>query len=192
MYVWPFGYHTVDCEDSLASKFPELRDHICTTCGPKVNCVRQVDFWWKCRTPPCNQHILGRPPVSDALPDTRERELFIDNLFVRLHLIIEMTLVDRPCAMGVWIPFSGSLTSTLLPSSYYMRSYTSSTVERIKHMYDSQGQTRAMALREKSLQPFKRFPLRSPATSMRIDSPQHVMIRRRIWSHHLWLEKGEL
>ena len=31
----------------------------------------------------------------------REREFFIDNLLVRIHLIIEMILVDRPCAMGV-------------------------------------------------------------------------------------------
>jgi len=30
-----------------------------------------------------------------------EREFFIDNLLVRIRLIIEMTLVDRPCAMGV-------------------------------------------------------------------------------------------
>ena len=30
----------------------------------------------------------------------REREFFIDNLLVRIHLIIEMILVDRPCAMG--------------------------------------------------------------------------------------------
>ena len=31
----------------------------------------------------------------------KEREFFIDNLLVRIHLIIEMILVDRPCAMGV-------------------------------------------------------------------------------------------
>ena len=30
-----------------------------------------------------------------------KREFFIDNLLVRIHLIIEMILVDRPCAMGV-------------------------------------------------------------------------------------------
>ena len=29
-----------------------------------------------------------------------EREFFIDNLLVRIHLIIKTTLVDRPCAMG--------------------------------------------------------------------------------------------
>jgi len=28
-----------------------------------------------------------------------EREIVIDNLLVRIHLIIEMILVDRPCAM---------------------------------------------------------------------------------------------
>ena len=31
----------------------------------------------------------------------REREFFIDNLLVRIYLIVKMTLVDRPCAMGV-------------------------------------------------------------------------------------------
>ena len=30
-----------------------------------------------------------------------EKEFSIDNLLVRIHLIIEMILVDRPCAMGV-------------------------------------------------------------------------------------------
>ena len=31
----------------------------------------------------------------------RQREFFIDNLLVRIHLIIEMILVNRPCAMTV-------------------------------------------------------------------------------------------
>jgi len=35
-----------------------------------------------------------------------EREFFIDNLQVRIHLIIEMISVDRPRAIGVRIPFS--------------------------------------------------------------------------------------
>ena len=30
----------------------------------------------------------------------REKEFFIKNLLVRIHLIMEMILVDRPCAMG--------------------------------------------------------------------------------------------
>ena len=30
-----------------------------------------------------------------------EREFFVDNLLVRIHLIIAMVLADRPCAMGV-------------------------------------------------------------------------------------------
>ena len=34
-------------------------------------------------------------------PGIPEREFFIDNLLVPIHLIIEMILVDRPCAMGV-------------------------------------------------------------------------------------------
>ena len=36
----------------------------------------------------------------------RERDFFIDNLLVRIHLIIEMILADRSCAMGACIPFS--------------------------------------------------------------------------------------
>ena len=32
---------------------------------------------------------------------SREREFSIDILLVRIHWIIEMSLVDRPCAMGV-------------------------------------------------------------------------------------------
>jgi hypothetical protein len=35
-----------------------------------------------------------------------ERECFIENLLVRIYLIIEMMLVDRPFAMRVGIPFS--------------------------------------------------------------------------------------
>ena len=30
-----------------------------------------------------------------------EREIFIDNLLVRVHWLIEMIVVERPCAMGV-------------------------------------------------------------------------------------------
>ena len=41
------------------------------------------------------------PSSRDARSTTEEREFFIDNLLVRIHLIIEMILVDRPCAMGV-------------------------------------------------------------------------------------------
>ena len=29
------------------------------------------------------------------------REFLIDNLLVRIHSIVEMMLVDRPCAMGI-------------------------------------------------------------------------------------------
>ena len=35
---------------------------------------------------------------------TEETEIFIDNLLVRVHWIIEIIVVERPCAMGVWIP----------------------------------------------------------------------------------------
>ena len=42
------------------------------------------------------------------------REFFIDNLLVRIHLIIGMILVDRPCAMEFEFLFSGILISTFL------------------------------------------------------------------------------
>jgi len=50
--------------------------------------------------------VLGRgthiPVMKLGLASmSREREFFIDNLLVRIHLIIEMSLVDRPCAMGI-------------------------------------------------------------------------------------------
>ena len=32
--------------------------------------------------------------------NVREREFLTDNLLVRIHLLIEIILVDRPCAMG--------------------------------------------------------------------------------------------
>jgi hypothetical protein len=38
-------------------------------------------------------------PMS-ALPE-REKEFFIHNLLVRIQSIIEMILINRPCAMGV-------------------------------------------------------------------------------------------
>jgi len=39
--------------------------------------------------------------TSSTMGYAREREFFIDKLLVRIHLIIEMILVDRPCALGV-------------------------------------------------------------------------------------------
>ena len=56
--------------------------------------------------------VWGRMPLGrfgtqvvfadfDGPPPRPEREFFIDNLLVRIHFIIEMILVDRPCAMGV-------------------------------------------------------------------------------------------
>ena len=35
-----------------------------------------------------------------------QREVVIDNLPVRIHLMIEMIFEDRPCAMRILIPFS--------------------------------------------------------------------------------------
>ena len=38
-------------------------------------------------------------PVRIELNLLIPREFLVDNILVRIHLIIEMSLVDRPCAM---------------------------------------------------------------------------------------------
>jgi len=38
-------HHTVEYVAFVASKFRGLLDQICTTYGPEVNCVMQLDFW---------------------------------------------------------------------------------------------------------------------------------------------------
>ena len=43
----------------LTPDYGELHDQICTTQDPKVNCVRQVDFSRKGRTPPCGVLQVG-------------------------------------------------------------------------------------------------------------------------------------
>ena len=42
---------------------------------------------------------LQQSGVEGPLRGLTETEFFIDNLLVRIHLIMEMMLVDRPCAM---------------------------------------------------------------------------------------------
>ena len=44
----------------------------------------------------------------------REREFFVDNLLVRVHVIIEMFVVDRPCAMKYLHPI-------LLPFLFFIK-----------------------------------------------------------------------
>ena len=45
--------------------------------------------------------LFPKPEIRNPKPFAQEREFLIDNLLVRIHLIIEMILVDRPCAMGI-------------------------------------------------------------------------------------------
>ena len=44
---------------------------------------------------------LARAAIVDQVPAAREREFFVDSRLVRIRLIVEMILVDWPCAMGV-------------------------------------------------------------------------------------------
>ena len=61
-----------------------------------VSLVRVEFYFLSSRGAFCLRVILS--PSESAIPCT-EREFFIDNLLARIHLIIEMILVDRPCAM---------------------------------------------------------------------------------------------
>ena len=45
-------------------------------------------------------YLLARDEESGVV-ELVEREFFIDNLLVQIHSVIEMILLDRPCAMGV-------------------------------------------------------------------------------------------
>ena len=46
--------------------------------------------------------VHRRTPRRSTCRGTAAREFFIDNLLVRIHIVIEIIEVDRPCAMGVW------------------------------------------------------------------------------------------
>jgi len=73
--------------------------HFCKVVVLKLRAVRAADVvvgrvsW--------GGNGAGGVPRDGLRPWYPERELFIDNLLVLVHLIIEMILVDRPCAMGV-------------------------------------------------------------------------------------------
>ena len=58
------------------------------------SCITQLKAQGPSRT--CNE---SKEEETKNTPS--ERDFFIDNLLVRICLIIEMILVDRPCAMGV-------------------------------------------------------------------------------------------
>ena len=84
----------------------------------------------------------GQPGVSAGpqvlAPNPKEREFFIDNLLVRIHLIIQMSLVDRPCAMGVRILLApnpatkwSSRVSTLRKSAGYVTKFASITALKL-------------------------------------------------------------
>ena len=53
------------------------------------------------QTRPCSAPLAVSSRLNLRGPSRLEREFFIENLVVRIHFIVEMILVDRPCAMGV-------------------------------------------------------------------------------------------
>ena len=58
---------------------------------------------------------IQSPPYRGGVQMLKhERELFIDNLLVRIYLIIEMIRWTGLAPWGFEFPFPGSLTSTIL------------------------------------------------------------------------------
>ena len=91
--------------------------------APKVNLgVEQEDL------PPDltvhKRNVLGgdspHPPARRALP-CQERDVFVDNLLVRIHFIIVMVGWIGLAPWEFEFPFPGSLTSTFLSSAKVSR-----------------------------------------------------------------------
>ena len=60
--------------------------------------LTQHDFSWN------TLKLCPRVCISEHWSNSglfAEREFFVDNLMVRIHFIVKMISVDRPCAMGV-------------------------------------------------------------------------------------------
>ena len=60
-----------------------------------------VAFVWEMAATVHRVRGNGSNVVALGAINPTEREFFTDNLLVRIHLIIEMVLVDRPRATGV-------------------------------------------------------------------------------------------
>ena len=72
---------------------------VCVTERDKARECERVCMSEQERESVCSAAALCSPATASSL--TPERECLIDNLLVRIHLIIEIILVDRPCAMGI-------------------------------------------------------------------------------------------
>ena len=56
---------------------------------------------WQFNANLCGVHAHGSLRTHRVQGYLRKREIFIDNLLVRVHLVIEMILVDWPYTTGV-------------------------------------------------------------------------------------------
>ena len=61
--------------------FRVLRDQICSTVGTKVNCVRQVDFLKKVRSPPCGPILSLFQELDSTASQTRFKSQGADRNF---------------------------------------------------------------------------------------------------------------
>ena len=73
----------------------------------------------------------GREGRGGTAPAEREREFFIDNLMVRIHLIIEMIWWTGLAPWEFEFPFPGSLISTFLPRPRYAPHAESAAAHRL-------------------------------------------------------------
>jgi len=96
----------VDVQGYLAHKKPTFPRNLqkAYASGPMV-ALGGVAVSYERGTPVCAKSLDSGLRSGVDLVDggalERETEFFVDKLLVRIHLIIEMILVDRPCAMGV-------------------------------------------------------------------------------------------
>ena len=95
------------------------------------------------------------------LKQLEEIEFLIDNLLVRIHLIIDMMLVNRPSSLEFELPFPGSLISTFLgrniaPEPESVGRGGRGRAEKARGGQDSTGETRGCSTPSRT--PKKRNP----------------------------------
>ena len=81
------------CGDHRAEQVAEARADVFNWAGDDPPLKRR----WEVVGPALSEAFLGSNQAFGV-----DRDFFLDNLLVRFHWIIEMVLVDRPCAMAVF------------------------------------------------------------------------------------------
>jgi len=92
--------YTLVNEDEIKLR-PQFVKYFCgviTFAMPSMRCWLRFWSWTEADCILCNRRERRR--LSTCIRSA-ERDFLIDKLLVRIHLIIEMILVDQPCVIGV-------------------------------------------------------------------------------------------